>query len=123
MATETGRITIVDITDERHVRAASHPAPIRRSTIGRATTGRTPTAGSKAIRLDWLEPRQTDPAPPPGLRTASNPFLADLEERGVESVRTPGGGGGAFNPFLDDDEHRRRQPLRATEGGTRPTVG
>jgi len=121
MATETGRITIVDITDETtfgRIPPCADPTFDHRSCDYWEDADR----GSKAIRLDWLEPRQTDPAPPPRPSAASNPFLADLEERGANPFAPLGGGGGAFNPFLDDDDTADDNPF-APRKAARPTVG
>ena len=121
MATETGRITIVDIIDETtfgRIPPCADPTFDHRSCDYWEDADR----GSKAIRLDWLEPRQPDPAPPARTSTASNPFLADLEERGANPFAPLGGGGGAFNPFLDDDDTADDNPF-APRKAARPTVG
>ena len=121
MATETGRITIVDITDETtfgRIPPCADPTFDHRSCDYWEDADR----GSKAIRLDWLEPPQTDPAPPPRPSAASNPFLADLEKRGANPFAPPGGGGGAFNPFLDDDVAADDNPF-APRKAARPTIG
>jgi len=124
MATETGRITIVDITDETtfgRIPPCADPTFDHRSCDYWEDADR----GSKAIRLDWLEPRQPDPAPPARTSTASNPFLADLEERGANPFAPLGGGGGAFNPFLDDDDtaEQIRQTQRHRIGDRADRIG
>ncbi len=121
MATETGRITIVDITDETtfgRIPPCADPTFDHRSCDYWEDADR----GSKAIRLHWLEPRLTDPEPQPRPSTASNPFLADLEQRSANPFAPPGGGGGAFNPFLDDDVTADDNPF-APRKAARPTVG
>jgi hypothetical protein len=77
--------------------------------------------GSKAIRLSWLEPRVAEAAPAPP-RQASNPFLADLEERAANPFAAPGRGGGAFNPFATDDDPAPDNPF-APQRAAKPTVG
>ena len=71
--------------------------------------------GSKAIRLDWLEPgaaptagaaaagRRGQPVPRRPRGAAANPFARRL-------------GGASANPFLADDDAAGRQPVRATPG-------
>jgi len=57
--------------------------------------------GSKAARLDWLEPPATrEPTPP--ARSTGNPFLDDLGGGGPNPFATTGTG--AVNPFLDPDD-------------------
>jgi len=120
MSTEPG-IAIVDVTDE--------------STFGRIPPCADPTfdhrscdywedadRGSKAIRLDWLEPRASEPAPAPRLSTTSNPFLAELEERRSNPFAPPSGEGGALNPFLTDDDAGEDNPF-APRRAARQIVG
>jgi len=121
MVTETGRITIVDVTDEStfgRIPPCADPSFDHRSCDYWEDADR----GSKAIRLDWLEPRRTDPEPAPPPATVSNPFLADLEERTTNPFAPPAGGGRAFNPFLDDDDGPPANPF-APQHASRPTVG
>jgi ribosomal protein S18 acetylase RimI-like enzyme len=85
--------------------------------------------GSKAIRLDWLEPptrAEPEPAPRPA---AENPFLADLEQRGAANPFAPQGrSGGSFNPFLADegpDDNPfapRRAPRETVADGAPPKL-
>ena len=76
--------------------------------------------GSKAIRLDWLEPaRSAAEAPRPAA--PDNPFLADLAERQSNPFAPPGTGLGASNPFLGD-EAPDDNPF-APRREARPTVG
>jgi hypothetical protein len=77
--------------------------------------------GSKAIRLAWLEPPAEEAAPPP-RPVASNPFLADMEERSANPFAPPGRGGGAFNPFASDDDPAPDNPF-APQRAAKPTVG
>lgn len=77
--------------------------------------------GSKAIRLAWLEPAAEEAAPPP-RPVASNPFLADMEERSANPFAPPGRGGGAFNPFATDDDPAPDNPF-APQRAAKPTVG
>jgi GNAT superfamily N-acetyltransferase len=77
--------------------------------------------GTKAIRLSWLEPPTGEAAPAPRPQ-ASNPFLADLEERVANPFAAPGRGGGAFNPFATDDDPVPDNPF-APQHAAKPTVG
>ena len=79
--------------------------------------------GSKAIRLDWLEPPAASDAKPPtaGAGTAgANPFLADARERSANPF-APGGTSGS-NPFLADDDEAGGNPF-APRRAPKPTVG
>ena len=121
MATETGRITIVDVTDETtfgRIPPCADPSFDHRSCDYWEDADR----GSKAIRLEWLEQRRADPEPAERPSTPSNPFLADLEERSVNPFAPPGAGGGAFNPFLDEADAVDDNPF-APRRAARPTVG
>jgi len=79
--------------------------------------------GSKAIRLEWIEPsRAPDPDVLPRPAPA-NPFLADLEERAANPF-TVGGlglpGDAAANPFVpggEGDEDNPFAPRRAPRPG------
>jgi GNAT superfamily N-acetyltransferase len=93
-------ITIVDITDEAsfgRMPPCADPGFDHRSCDYWEDADR----GSKAIRLDWLEPPRD--APPAPRRVADNPFVADLEARSTNPF-APGGGVGAANPFLSGGE-------------------
>ena len=121
MVTETGRITIVDVTDEstfRRIPPCADPSFDHRSCDYWEDADR----GSKAIRLEWLELRRSDPEPPARPATPSNPFLADLEERSTIPFAPPGSTGGAFNPFLADEGTADDNPF-APKRAARPTVG
>ncbi len=94
-------ITIVDITDEAtfdRIPPCADPGFDHRSCDYWEDADR----GSKAIRLDWLEPSPREASPPP-RRAADNPFVADLEARSTNPF-APGGGVGTANPFLSGSE-------------------
>jgi hypothetical protein len=123
MSSATSRITIVDVTDERtfgSIPPCADPTFDHRSCDYWEDADR----GSKAIRLDWLEPRASAPGPPPRPSASSNPFLADLEERSANPFAPPGAGGGRGNPFLadadeaDDNLFAPRRAPRTTVGDT-----
>ena len=76
--------------------------------------------GSKAIRLDWLEPSRDAASAAPRRRVADNPFLADLEARTTNPF-APDGGVGAANPFLSGDESIDDNPF-APQRTARPVV-
>ena len=123
MATLSGRITIVDVTDEATfglIPPCADPSFDHRSCDYWEDADR----GSKAIRLAWLEPpaAQAVPEPQPRPNTAANPFLADLEERSDNPFAPPGGRGGAFNPFLADDDQADDNPF-APRRAARASVG
>jgi hypothetical protein len=121
MSAEMGRVTIVDVTDEStfgRIPPCADPSFDHRSCDYWEDADR----GSKAIRLEWLQPKRTDPEPAPATAHPSNPFLADLQERGANPFAPPGGRGGAFNPFLDDDDTPDDNPF-APQRASRPTVG
>jgi ribosomal protein S18 acetylase RimI-like enzyme len=69
--------------------------------------------GSKAARLDWLQPTVPAPAEPERPASAANPFLADLE-----ATRRP-----AANPFLVDEDDALADNPFAPRRAARPTVG
>ena len=60
--------------------------------------------GSKAIRLDWLEPSRPRPPTSASPGTAANPFAADRETLGANPFAGAGSPGTAANPFLMDDD-------------------
>ena len=121
MTPEAGRITIVDVTDET---TFGHIPPCADSSFDHRSCDYWEDAdrGSKAIRLAWLELRRDEPPSVPRPSTASNPFLADLEEHSANPFAPPGGSGGAFNPFLDDGTAADDNPF-APRRAPRPTVG
>src|SRR6187401_1319890 len=104
------RIAIVDVTDLEgfgRIPPCADPSFDHRSCDYWEDADR----GSKAIRLDWLEPRRAQPEPEPRRSSAANPFLADLEERSKDPFAALGAGGGAFNPFLADDGDADANPF------------
>jgi ribosomal protein S18 acetylase RimI-like enzyme len=115
-------ITIVDITDEAtfgRLPPCADPGFDHRSCDYWEDADR----GSKAIRLDWLEPpREVPPAP---RRAADNSFAADLEARSTNPF-APGGGVGAANPFvsggqaIDDNPFAPRPVARPVVPETAP---
>ena len=121
MPTTTDRITIVDVTDESSfafVPPCADPSFDHRSCDYWEDADR----GSKAIRLDWIEPLSAEPPAPPPQRQAANPFLADLEERAANPFAPPGRASGTFNPFLEDDRQPDENPF-APHRAPKPTVG
>jgi hypothetical protein len=121
MSTTAGPITIVEITDEGTfglIPPCADPSFDHRSCDYWEDADR----GSKAIRLDWIEPRSGDPSPQPRPSAAANPFLADLEERTANPFAPPGSSGGSANPFLAGDDAPDDNPF-APERAPRPTVG
>ena len=110
-------ITIVDNTDEAtfgRMPPCADPGFDHRSCDYWEDADR----GSKAIRLDWLEPPRE--APPATRRVADNPFVADLEARSTNPF-APGGGVGAANPFLSGGEAIDDNPF-APRPVARPVV-
>lgn len=97
------RIDILDVTDEAtfaRIPPCADPGFEHRSCDYWEDADR----GSKAARLDWLQP---GPAVAPASAprpAAANPFLADLEERASNPFAPPGSLGPARNPFLLDDD-------------------
>ena len=121
MATPSDRITIVEVTDESTfalIPPCADPTFDHRSCDYWEDADR----GSKAIRLDWLEPRRVETPPSRPAPEPTNPFLTDLAERGKNPFAPPGGGGGALNPFLADDDAPDDNPF-ASNRAPRPTVG
>lgn len=121
MPTTSDRITIVDVTDESTfalVPPCADPSFDHRSCDYWEDADR----GSKAIRLDWIEPRGPEPVAPPPPPQQANPFLADLEERTANPFAPPGARGVGSNPFLDDDAEPDDNPF-APRRAARPTVG
>ena len=75
--------------------------------------------GSKAIRLDWIQPG-TASTPEPRPAAAANPFLADLEEHRANPLAAALGAGAA-NPLFGDDDPLEDNPF-APRRAPRPTV-
>ena len=125
---DAARITIVDVVDEatfRLIPPCADPGFDHRSCDYWEDADR----GSKAARLDWLEPeRPAPPAPPAAPTPGSNPFLADLEGLTGNPFAPGGTGRGAANPFLqgpDDDPladnpFAPRRPARPAVADTAP---
>jgi len=113
-----GRIAIVDVTDESTyawLPPCADPGFDHRSCDYWEDADR----GSKAIRLDWIEPGEGR-APQPAPRAESaNPFLADLEERRTNPFAALDGG--AVNPLLPDDDAVADNPF-APRRAPRPAV-
>ena len=113
-----GRIVIVDVTDESTYAVlppCADPGFDHRSCDYWEDADR----GSKAIRLDWIEPG-TAPAPEPRPAAGANPFLADLEERRANPLAAALGAGAA-NPLFGDDDPLEDNPF-APRRAPRPTV-
>jgi hypothetical protein len=117
----TGRISIVDVTDESTyalIPPCADPGFDHRSCDYWEDADR----GSKAIRLDWIEPRRAPEPSAPARSAPANPFLADLEARAANPFAVPGSGGAgppvnpfvpggdavADNPFVPQREQRQR---------------
>ena len=112
-------VAIIDITDNRtfgRIPPCADPGFDHRSCDYWEDADR----GSKAIRLDWLEPSSGAAPPPSPRRAADNPFLADLEARTTNPF-APGGGVGAANPFLSGSESIDDNPF-APRPVERPVV-
>ena len=112
-------IRIVDVTDERRVRARSRRARTRASTTARATTGRTPIAARRRPGSRWLEgsAAAAPPAPPDRRPTTRSPRRA--EEPAFNPFAPTGRAPArpAFDPFARRRRRRaRRQPVRAAAG-------
>lgn len=113
-------ISIVDVTDERSfalIPPCTDPTFDHRSCDYWEDADR----GSKAIRLAWLEPPPAKPAPDPRPQ-ATNPFLADVDERTANPFAPPGRDGGSSNPFSPDDDTSTDNPF-APRRAPKPTVG
>lgn len=117
----TDHIDIRDVTDEAsfgRIPACADPGFDHRSCDYWEDADR----GSRAARLDWLQPSQ--PATPVSPPAASvNPFLEDLAERAANPFAPPGRPGPVANPFLraDDDMAASDNPF-APRRAPRPTV-
>jgi ribosomal protein S18 acetylase RimI-like enzyme len=123
------RITVVDVTDESgyaRIPPCADPGFDHRSCDYWEDADR----GSKAIRLDWIQPAAAPEAGPAPRPAAVNPFLADLEERAANPFATGGGlaglaGGAASNPFVpggDRDADNPFAPRRAPRPGVPDTA-
>jgi hypothetical protein len=113
-----GRIAIVDVTDESTyglLPPCADPGFDHRSCDYWEDADR----GSKAIRLDWIQPGSA-PTPEPRPAVAANPFLADLEERRANPFAAVLGSGSA-NPLFTDDDPLEDNPF-APPQAPRPAV-
>jgi ribosomal protein S18 acetylase RimI-like enzyme len=77
--------------------------------------------GSKAIRLDWLEPAPAPTARAATSSTAANPFLIDVDPV-VNPFASGGREGGTANPFLDDADDPLADNPFAPRRTARPAV-
>ena len=118
------RITIVDVIDEStsaRLPPCADPGFDHRS----CDYWEDADQGSKAIRLDWIQPREAPPDPKPRAAPA-NPFLADLEERGGPGSNPFAvgglGGGASLNPLLSDDDDPLAENPFAPRRAERPAV-
>lgn len=96
------RIDILDVTDEAtfgRIPPCADPGFEHRSCDYWEDADR----GSKAARLDWLQPGPAVTPTSAPRPAAANPFLADLEERVSNPFAPPGASGPARNPFFLDD--------------------
>ena len=108
-AASPGRIAIVDVTDESTyalLPPCADPGFDHRSCDYWEDADR----GSKAIRLDWVEPGSAAPPAPPSPVASANPFLADLEERRANPFASAIGAG-AGNPLFADDDPLADNPF------------
>jgi GNAT superfamily N-acetyltransferase len=110
-APATHRITIVDVTDESTY-ALVPPCADKGFDHRSCDYWEDADRGSKAIRLEWIDPSEA-PAPPPARSAATNPFLADLGERAANPFVPPGSGRavGAANPFVPGDDALADNPF------------
>ena len=109
----------------RRASGSCRRAPTPASTIERATTGRTPTAGRRRRGSSWLEAgrRRTRRNALRRPRPA-NPFLADLEAK--EPIANPFATERPVNPFLtpgDEDDAGPVDNPFAPRPVARPAVG
>jgi ribosomal protein S18 acetylase RimI-like enzyme len=114
-----GRIAILDVVDESTfalLPPCADPGFDHRSCDYWEDADR----GSKAIRLDWIEPAAHVPEPAPRA-AAANPFLADLEERRAGPFAI-GSGGASANPLLPDDDDPLDDNPFAPRRAPRPAV-
>lgn len=119
--TDPGPIEVLDVTDARTfalLPPCADPGFDHRSCDYWEDADR----GSKAIRLDWLEPAPRPRSPDGGpAAPSSNPFLAERPAAAANPFAPPADRAGAANPFLADDG-----PLDnpfAPRPAPRPTIG
>lgn len=116
---DRGTFTIVDVTDEASyvlLPPCTDPGFDHRSCDYWEDADR----GTKAIRLDWIQPQGATPEPAVRAPVA-NPFLADLAGQSANPFALPGREGGATNPFLADDDDDGDNPF-APRRTARPVV-
>lgn len=110
----SGRFTIVDVTDDATyvlLPPCTDPGFDHRSCDYWEDADR----GTKAIRLDWIQPQADTQEPRQASAVPANPFLADLAGDPSNPFALPGRGGGVANPFLtdvDDDDDNPFAPRR-----------
>lgn len=95
------RIVIEDVIDEssfRRIPLCVDPGFDHRS----CDYWEDPDRGSKAARLDWIQPTSPSSADQSPRHAPANPFLADLDHRA---------GGPSANPFLAADDTLRDNPF------------
>lgn len=108
-------IAIVDVTDEAsfgRIPPCADPGFDHRSCDYWEDADR----GSKAARLDWLEPAR----PAPAAARPANPFLGD-DEPAFNPFAPARSSGPAFNPFASDDDPLADNPF-APRPAERPSV-
>lgn len=131
-APSTDRITIVDVTDETTY-ALIPPCADKGFDHRSCDYWEDADRGSKAIRLDWIEPSRAPAPREPQRPVPANPFLADLEERAANPFATGIGGsrgagragGAAANPFVPGDDALDDNPFvprRARRPGVADTA-
>ena len=77
--------------------------------------------GSKAIRLDWIQPCAA-PTPDPRPAVAANPFLADLEERRANPLAAALGASSANPLFVEVDDDALEDNPFVPRRAPRPAV-
>ncbi|MEX2184198.1 MAG: hypothetical protein WEC14_07095 [Chloroflexota bacterium] len=122
---DTRRIVVLDVTDEASY-ARLPPCADRGFDHRSCDYWEDADRGSRAVRLDWLQPSSSswppDRSAPPRAAPA-NPFLADLTAGVANPFAVAGGGGPPANPFLlgDDDDPPADNPF-APRREPRPAV-
>lgn len=117
----TDRIDILDVIDDAtfgRIPACADPGFEHRSCDYWEDADR----GSKAARLDWLQPGPAVAPTSAARPTPANPFLADLAERASNPFAPPGASGPARNPFLEDDAATEADNPFAPRRAPRPSV-
>lgn len=109
------RIDILDVTDETsfgRIPPCADPGFDHRS----CDYWEDPDRGSRAARLDWLQPSAPSALAASAAtprRTPANPFLAELDERATNPFALPGLelAGGRVNPFAEDGDDLDENPF------------